>query len=419
MKHIFLKTLILSVLLLGACTTTPRRVDGLSEHTQRIYIQTRQYKDLLKAFDKEFASGRVKEKDYLLMKLNYATVLHYDGQYQRSNQVFKECQTLVDNYDSSLGEEALGFTLGENKKRFRLEDFEVLNISLMKSLNSLLAGDIEGATVEMRRMDRIGRMLAKASGQNLLEQTAYNTYLSGILWESQRKTEVQALDNAYIDYKRVQSVYPKHPYIRFDLWRTAFIGDFKQDLERWEKLYDIPEVYRSFVSQRSLEKKTGEVVIIFENGMAPMKDRHPEYSNIPVYIPRPEKNEYAKITLDGDDLGRTVPLADLEKLMIKDLENRYAGKVGVEKAKEIAGAILTVGLGPAGALFSQMASGFKSPPDTRAWDMLPANYQIARIPLPMGKYNLVVELPGSFERFEHEVQIIPEKKTFIFVSSQE
>lgn len=404
---------------LSSCVSSPVKVGGLNEHTQRNLIKMRQYPELLKAFETDFKTGKVKDKDYLLMRLNYATVLHYNGDYQKSNAVLRECQALVDNYDTTLGEDVLGFATSGKTKKFKLEDFEVLNISFLKALNSLLDGHLDNAIAEMKRMDRIGRMLAKQSGANLLEQTQYNTYLSAILFEARKLSDDNALDSAYIDYKRVQKAYPRHPYIAYDLWRTAFLNGRKEDLKAWEKTYSIPEAYKQNVANRNLEKTQGELVIIFSNGMAPQKDTHADYKNVPVYVPQPSKNEYAYIKLDQEDFGHTVPLANLSKLMIKDLENRYATKVGVEKAKEIVGAVLTVGLGPAGALISSLDKTFTGSADLRAWDMLPADYQIARIPLTKGSYELEISLRGSGGVYTQTVNITAQRKTLIFLSVHE
>lgn len=408
-----------SSLLLSSCVSSGPKVSGLNEHTQRNLIKMRQYPELIKAFESDFKKGAVKDKDYLLLRLNYATVLHYNGDYKQSNAVLKECQQLVDNYDTTASEEVLGFVANGKTKKFKLEDFEVLNISFLKSLNSLLDGNLDDAIIEMKRMDRIGRMLSKESGNNLLEQTQYTTYLSAILFEARRLSDDNALDSAYIDYKRVQKVYPRHPYIAYDLWRTAFLNGRSEDLKAWEKLYPIPLDYKQAISNKELVESQGELVIIFSNGLAPQKDSHPDYKNVPVYIPQPSLNEYAHIKIDDEDYGHTVPLANLSSLMIKDLENRYATKVGVEKAKEIVGAVLTVGLGPAGMLFSSLNTAFKGTPDTRAWDMLPANYQIARIPLRAGNYELEISLKGSGGVFPQTVNITRGRKTLIFLSVHE
>jgi hypothetical protein len=344
--------------------------------------------------DMQVKSKFVKDKDYLLHQLNYAMVLHYAGRYQESNKVFSGCQQYVDyGSDDAKVSKALGIVINSGHDKYPIDEYEVLSISFFKMLNALNMGNIELAQAESRRLERVGNLLAETRKSNLLEETAFHTYFSGIIWEGQKTSDWTALDTSYVNYKKsYNSKNRKIPYLPFDLVRLATQLNRANDLEYWQKQFSfVPQSYIDFVNAQS-KPTAGEVIIVFTYSLGPMKGENPNRPSTTMLIPRSSTVNHLKITIDDKDKGETYPAVNFDDLAEANYKNRWNGVLG------------TVG----------SLVGVESH-DYRTWEYLPKEIQVARVMLPAGQHEVILEVSGGSNVIRKLVQVKAGKKTIIHV----
>ena len=70
-----------------------------------------------------------------------------------SNQYFETAEHLIDEYHSNVGAEAAALVTNPEARPYRPEDFEVIMINFYKALNYIDLNDMEGALVEVRKIN--------------------------------------------------------------------------------------------------------------------------------------------------------------------------------------------------------------------------------------------------------------------------
>lgn len=384
-----MRYLLLTLLLVG-CASVPK---GMNDFERSSALRTGRYDEVIA--DMKLKSKFVKEKDYLLHQLNYAMVLHYAGEYQESNKVFGECQQYVDyGADNSAVSKALDIVISNGHDKYPIDEYEILSISFFKMLNALNMGNIELAQAESRRLERIGNLLADTRKSNLLEETAFHTYFSGIVWESQKNMDWTALDTSYINYKKsYNSKNRKIPYLPFDLVRLSTQLNRPNDLEFWKKKFPfVPQSYIDF-SNRQNKLDAGELIIVFTYSLGPMKGENPNRPSTTMLVPRSSSVNHLKITVDDKDKGETYPAVNFDDLAEANYKNRWNGVLG------------TVG----------SLVGVDSH-DYRTWEYLPKEIQIGRVVLPAGHHEVILEVSGGTNVHRETVLIKAGKKTLIHVN---
>lgn len=382
------KTLFLTLLYLLGCSSIPK---PMPMETRDFHLKQREYSVLIKEL--EATKDYVSDKDYLLHQLNYAILLHYDGQYAKSNKVFEECQQIV-QWEGNLTEvsEMLGVVVSPNIKKFKLDEYEILTISLFKMLNALNLGQIQNAQAESKRLDRLGNYFKDYYKSNLIEETAFHSYLSAIVWESQQTKNKSSLDMSYINYKKVfNSGAKNNPYITWDLWRTAYKLDRQTDLAYWEEQFRVPDKYKLFVKSEHKQTTLGEVIIIMSTGKGPFKTLDPNFNGTKIMFARGDLGPHTvEVKINDEDRGETFPVVDFYELAKANLTSRTSGVVGTM-----------------GSLFGIDLH------DRRHWDLVPNNIQMARIVIEEGTHKLDLKFVGNYDPISTYITVKKGQKTLL------
>jgi hypothetical protein len=211
-----------------------------------------------------------------------------------------------------------------------------------------------------------------------------------------------------VDYRKTYDIDPRLSYLRTDLIRGAVAQRSESEKDRWERNFGAKK--EEFQQARELLAKNGSLIIIFQNGFAPEKVPSAAWYEIPVYQKRYNKHSQANVYLNGEKAGPTEIFYDIESAAIKNLESKYAAMI----AKRAAGVVVREVIG------NQVAKSTNSDllgaatkailyatgqADTRAWQTLPKNLQIARFYRPPGKYR--VELKLIMENGQEEANFRP------------
>jgi len=358
-------------------------------------------------------------KDGLLYMLDTGLAYHAAGMYPESNKYFLRADQLAEIKDyTSLATETATLLVSDNIKQYKAEDSENVLINVYLAMNYAFMGKSEDALVEARRVNRKLYMMV-SEGKKKYKQNAFARYLSAILYEANRDW-----DDAYIDYKAAAEIRPEFETIGQDLWRMANRLNRTDDRARIEKKYDLTEEQKKAQVALASKNRPGEIIVIYENGISPKKGSDPNFSSIPKFYPRTNPVSGAKIHVHGLDVpeefvAETHILENVEATAIQNLDEKWAGivakKVGGVVAKEVVGNVIANKTdSPLLGMLVKVALFASDQADTRSWNLLPKDLQIARIAVKGGKYTVRPELQGSSAEIpERTVHVNPGQKVFV------
>lgn len=394
-----------------------------------------------------------KPRNQLLYLMEKGRTCQLTGAFEESNTYFNQADSLLENGLGGTADAIVGALVNPMTQTYKGEDFEKFMIHYYKALNYLQLGKKEDAVVEARRIslqsqeqdDKFG------SKNNRYSKDAFSLTLQGLIYESDGD-----FNNAFIAYRNAAEVYlnsedktwygtnmPKT--LQQDVLRTADLNGFKSELTRFEELF-------GFKYEPRPKPEGGEMIIFWENGMAPVKQQqefffslirgndgnlvfsnatgtifipyNTSYGNsdidlnsveslratYPKYVARPL--QYLSATISTGQAEATLEKTeDINELAFKTLDQRFAKEMGkiltrlaVKKAAEYAlkasakkagkdgkDNALLEGLGFGVQLYSLLSEKA----DTRNWQTLPSQISYARIPLQKGANDLRLTLRGT------------------------
>ena len=334
--------------------------------------------------------------DQLLYLLDLGLVAHTAGEFQTSNHYLLKAESIAEIKDyTSLANEAATLLVSDNIKHYKGEDFEKVLIHVYLAMNFAEMGNLEGALVEARKVNRVLRKMIH-EGKRKYELSAFAFYLSGLLYEAKKE-----FDNAYVSYKKAYRVAPNFDLIQKDLLRLSRRLNRPSDLNRWEKTFR-KKIVKEFKNESTSKEvnATSELIVFFENGISPIKVPHRRFGSIPVFRPRRNPVVYAEVKVNDQVVDRTQVLEDIEKKAIHNLNQKYAGLI----AKKVAGAAAKIVVGDqvekatdsrALGVLTKIALFAADRADVRSWNLLPKDLQVARIALKPGTYRVGLKPVGD------------------------
>lgn len=329
------------------------------------------------------------DTDELLYLMDLGTVYHIAGKYKEAVETFQKADKLAEIRDyTSLTEEGGAVLLSDEVVKYKGEDFEKILINVYLAIDYTLLGKYEDALVEARRVNhKLDIMINK--GKEPYDRNAFAKYLAAVLFEAQGEW-----NDAFVDYRQLKKWRKDDdvPYLGLPLLRLADRLKASQELAQFQSEYPSVKDYR-------LTKKQGEVVLILEQGKAPIKVPSEAFRLAPVFHKRYYGSDYAWLR-DSKGAGtaaRSHSLYDIEASAIKELDNRLSGII----AKKVAGVVVKQAVGVAVekatdskelGMISAVLLHLSDSADTRSWTTLPARLHIARLTLPSGRHDVVLDM---------------------------
>lgn len=376
-----------------------------------------------------------RDRNRLLYLLNMGFVNHLQQEYEESNRYFNEADLMVEDYDRNYATEALALVSNPEVNPYRIEDFETVMIHYYKAINYLKLTNYDAALVEARRMNLLlNRMNDRyPDRKNRYQADAFAHILIGLAYEASGE-----LNNAFIAYRNAFEVYEgEHGYFGLDV-----PNQLKKDLLRTTYQLGFMQQYQWYVDRFGLthdpsSEGAGEVVMLWHNGMGPVKDEwsvnfiatpggdgvvvfeneelglsfpfhvgdDPEKRNellalkvirvaFPKYLERPSYYRDASIVL-GDERYSLEPAQNINAIAFKTLEDRFVRemakallRLATKKVAEIKLAEQNETLG----LLATIGNAVTEKADTRNWQTLPHTIHYQRIPLQEGNNQLTLEM---------------------------
>lgn len=366
----------------------------MSDRESDALFRSGRYSDAAARLQKGLEAQGEKGRDYLLYLLDLGLALHSDGKFEESNQAFLKADKVAEIKDyTSLAAETATLLVSENLKDYKAEDFENVLISTYLAMNFALMGKGEDARVEARRVNHKLHLMV-TEGKRKYKQSAFARYLSAILYEGD-----QDFNDAYVDYKNAFSIAGDFPGLAHALWRCAWQLRLPDEMEEWDKKFNLTAKDHEEAKKLGPQSHQGEIIVLYENGISPLKRPNPDFQSVPKFYPRYNPIRYAAVEVNGELKGTTYPLENIETTAIQNLNEKYAGII----AKKIAGLAVKGSIGyavgrttdsPLLGMLTAMLLNAADQADTRSWNLLPRDLQILRIPVQPGTYT-VRALPGG------------------------
>ena len=196
-------------------------------------LRTGAYESALLRLDDEKGPARktiYTSKNEILLYLDRGMVRHYAGMYADSSLDLQEAEWLIeDAFTKSLSQAAGSYILNDNVKDYSGEDYEDLYVNVFNSLNYYHNNDLEGALVEIRRLNEKLALLADKYERAVekVQEAGQRLDTSGISVEASKLSNLALArymgmlfyrgtgreDSARIDYEEISRAYELAPSV--------------------------------------------------------------------------------------------------------------------------------------------------------------------------------------------------------------
>jgi len=365
------------------------------------------------------------EQEEVISSLDKGMLRRMTGDYQGSNQILEVAKQEIETlYGISISENLASVTVNDTLRGYEGDRYEQLLLHAYMAMNYIQLSQLDSARVEMLQANV--KMMEWGEEP---EEDAFVRYLEGIIYEA-----LGEYDSALISYRKAYTVYKEKGGAQYPVTPLAL----KKDLLRllaWQGLWSEYETYKKEFSLTDFKpykssSKFGEVVIILNNGLAPIRSESalPIFSSevqrnlrvaFPVYK-EPKKTLYLPQVSVNQQPYLLETVEDVDALARYSLEQAMAGIMArataravvkyntqhtANESSSIAGLLMTVT-----NLITERA-------DTRSWTTLPQEIQLQRIVLPVGEHQVTIEMTNVagqvVDVMEETVVIEPEKISFV------
>lgn len=450
-----------AILALSGCATYSNSFAVIEKQ-----LAGQQYDEALKTIEDQSKN----KKDRVLYLLNKGMVLRMKRDFTASNESLEAAKQEMERlYAASISENALSFVVNDATVSYAGDDYEQVLVHLYMALNYLELGERDEARVEALQVDVKLREIAEKMPDSKFTEDALSRYLAGMIYE-----ELGEWSDAMISYRKAYEAYKKYQdnfsvampaMLKHDLVRLAQREGLTDELAKYQKEFDI-------VAEKKKAAKAepqGELVFILNNGLAPIKREEvigtwapgpsvvvdttkrpvrplpprraaqavtestapPVLVNIalPYYESRPKRITGARISVSGLQTDTQV-MEDIDAIARASLKSRMPAITARAVARAISKGVIQESVDKTsqqgddaavkliGSLLVRVAAIATERADTRSWLTLPANVQLARLPLPAGSYDVTVELLGSNgqvidTKLYPQISIRKERKTYL------
>jgi tetratricopeptide (TPR) repeat protein len=155
------------------------------------HVRSTEIKRSFAQSDYEDALVRVEEIDLGTSELLYlyekGLILHYGDDYAASNEAFERAEMLLEElYTKSVTRELAALALTDNVTKYRGASYEAVLVNYYKILNYVYLGDVEGALVECRRVNRKLEYLRDAEDVFFVDDP-FIQFLTGMVYRLSRE----------------------------------------------------------------------------------------------------------------------------------------------------------------------------------------------------------------------------------------
>ena len=378
-----------------------------------------------------------RDRDKVLYYLDAGMLNHYAGNFGESAELLSEAERLIEEYfTKSVSQAAGSLLLNDTVQDYAGEDYEDIYLNVFNALNYLQRGSIDGAFVEVRRINNKLNLLEDKyrglasqynssddarltirPGERKFYNSALARYLSLLMYRSEGD-----YDSARIDYQEIREAFEQQPSLydfpipisddshqpsrqpRINV--LAFAG--QSPVKRANTLYietDTDVVYVQIERENSAGYLTTEAYDRID--WPGMKAGYRFKFQLPRMDLRGSDVSEIVVSVDGAQLGRVQLLEDIERIAqatfrirlpivyLKTITRTVAKGVLAQRGKEQ----MEANLGAAGALLGALATDLavdaSEQADLRLSRYFPAFAYTGEWEVEPGTYDVRVEYRNS------------------------
>jgi len=357
---------------------------------------------------KELEKLGTDEEDKLLFLLNKAMLQRMQNDFEGSNQTLEQAKSFINAYSAvSVSEQAASFLINDTTLTYTGTPLDQVLLHTYAALNYLELDNSDAARVEILQIDLRLRQEMSDAPNSALSIDPFSRYLSGMVYE-----DLGEYSDAMIAYRKALEAYQIHadelyaleiPHtLKTDLLRTAKRMGLNNELEKLTQQFSIPQEEITSIEDN---EQQGELVLLFHSGLAPVKRESridvvaPQSGqlvsiSLPYYQDRPKPILGARINANdvsqSSEVVEQIDAIDRETLKaympaitaraVARAITKYQATKETKKENELAGLLLNI----MGTVIERA--------DTRSWLTLPAEIQMARLPLSPGEHKISISL---------------------------
>lgn len=397
-KHLFsffkAVLIVISVLFLQGCATSALKT---AEMRQQLYAGN--YQSALAEAERAHQS----KPDGVMENLNLGMLLRLSGDYAASNKALETAKRKIDAlYATSVSEQTGAMLLNDEVISYQGERYEQVLLHLYMALNYLSLQQPDSARVELLQ----SQVKLNEWGEPK-DDVAFMRYFSGMLFEmlGEQSDATVAYRKAVDAYKNTQYKYRLDVPLQLkkDLLRSLALMGMDNELAVYKKQFAMNDF------KPDKKKQQAEIIVILEKGMVPQREQivlqtwSSELSSmvriaVPSY-PRPPLHLSNTQLRIAEQQYTTQVVADIDAMARASLEEnlplitaRAIARAAIKKKSERNVAENSTAMAQLALMAFNMGSEIA---DTRGWNTLPQQIELARIALPPGRYQLGFYSPAT------------------------
>ncbi len=431
-KHFFI---IIIITIAFSCSSQQYNKKNHSQNLQALFLnkEFKKASDLLK---KQIRSAP--QKDRLLYLLEIGALFHSINSWEKSNLALLEAEEILDNTYKSISQDIKGYFLNESQKNYRPEVFERILVKLYIALNFLFLEKREKALRYFQKISLDQRIIRDSDSS--YQQNTLARYLYAILAES-----LGYYNQARVQYNNLLASKYREDEIKANLLHLAQKEKDFENIEKFSNYTNTLAFYSTNLNVTNSLEGYGELVIIYEYGVAPYKKSRGRIGNdpnfmpflqtsyllaiarnnslaiadtsvllqfikssenpIPVYTLKENYNDNPSLTFNLNEGNFSTRLTDdYHKVVIQNYNQNYNRYVTANVSKIFSKIMIaslssevinqTTGnayLGLLSSLFSGAMISASIKADLRSWSLLFKSVQLKRLRLAPGDYNFFIE----------------------------
>ena len=369
--------------------------------------------------------------ELLLYLLNKAMLQRMQQDFAASNQSFEQAKQVIQTYSAvSISEQSAAFVINDTTRTYIGTPLEQIMLHVYAALNYLELGNHDAARVEALQVEVRLRQLMQDSPESALSVDPFARYLSGMIFE-----DLGEYSDAMIAYRKAYEAYQAHE----KLYALTVPDYLKQDMLRMAHKVGLDNEYAELQAQFGMTRsdipdtaeKTGELVLLFHNGLAPIKREHSVATvdpgsgrlirvSLPYY-----QNRQQLITTARIEVNEMFALTQQVEAIDEIAEQTLQAYLPAITARAVTRAVLKYNMSKEAGRQNDMAGlvvnivgVLTERADTRSWLSLPANIQMARLQLPAGTYTFSIELLDDIGQVQHttmlsDIKVNPGERRYV------
>ena len=323
--------------------------------------------------------------DEALHHLNKGTLLRLQGKHAESNKHFDAAKDLAEKLNAiSATEQLASVSVNDTLKAYEGLPSEQLMIYSFKALNYLQMNDVDAAAVEARQFDVKQRLIAEKNPNAKYLSGAFVRYLNSMVYEAVGEKDSARIEllKAMEAYKVQNSGFPVPQALTADLARLKAGKPAPSEV--------------IFILQNGLGPSLHEVTIRIPNpnpqsGSALLSLAVPKFARRSVPVARVELSAgtavaSSEVVEDVNDIAEKSLNDRLPAITARAVARIVVKNVAAKETKKNSSQLGAFGFLADIAVDVGTAASERA--DTRNWSLLPGVINMARLPLPAGKYDI-------------------------------